>query len=123
MAAVNDLVLVHIDNNPAFFARIEEITPDVKPDWWHVTLLALGIPLKLYTWILDTSQIAGEPFTMGGTPVRLERVLSPHESRSGRDAAEPSGSASPPRNTPSPSAPHDGKTGTVVSLDDIRRKR
>lgn len=122
MATVNDLVLVHIDNTPAFFARIEEISPDVKPGWWHVTLLALGIPLQLYTWILDTSQISGEPFTMGGTPVRLELVESPHRPASGRDEAEPGPPAASPA-AGSPAAGNGGKTGTIVSLDDIRRKR
>ena len=42
MATIHDLVLAHIDNKPAFYARIEEITPDVKPGWWKVKLLVLG---------------------------------------------------------------------------------
>jgi len=79
MAAINDLVLVHIDNKPGFYARIEDITPDVKPGWWQVKLLALSIPLQVFTWILDTSQVDGAPYTMGGTPVRLEKVVSPVE--------------------------------------------
>lgn len=77
MAIVNDLVLVHIDNKPGFFARIEAISPDVKPGWWQVKLLVLTVPLQLYTWTLDESQVDGAPFTMGGTPVRLEKVVSP----------------------------------------------
>ena len=79
MAAVNDLVLVHIDNKPGFYARIEEIVPDMKPGWWQVKLLALAFPLQVFTWILDSSQIDGAPYTMGGTPVRLEPVISPVE--------------------------------------------
>jgi hypothetical protein len=77
MAAKNDLVLVHIDNKPGFYARIEEISPDVKPGWWQVRLLVLAFPLQVFTWTLDESQINGEPYTMGGTPVRLEKVVSP----------------------------------------------
>ncbi len=77
MAGINDLVLVHIDNKPGFYARIESITPDVKPGWWQVKLLVLTFPLQVYTWILDGSQIDGAPYTMGGTPVRLEKVESP----------------------------------------------
>ncbi|HEY6839184.1 MAG TPA: hypothetical protein VI389_10610 [Geobacteraceae bacterium] len=77
MAALHDLVLVHIDNQPGFFARVEDISPDVKPGWWQVKLLVLTLPLQVYTWILDESQIEGAPFTMGGTPVRLEKVVSP----------------------------------------------
>jgi hypothetical protein len=79
MAAINDLVLVHIDNKPGFYARIEEIFPDMKPGWWQVKLLALAFPLQVFTWILDSSQIDGAPYTMGGTPVRLEPVISPVE--------------------------------------------
>lgn len=77
MSAVNDLVLVHIDSKPSFYARIEDISPDVKPGWWQVKLLVLSFPLQVFNWILDTSQIDGVPFTMGGTPVMLERVVSP----------------------------------------------
>ena len=79
MAAINDLVLVYIDNKPGFYARIEDISPDMKRGWWQVKLLALSFPLQLFTWILDGSQIEGEPFTMGGTPVRLEKVVAPVE--------------------------------------------
>jgi len=77
MATINDLVLVHVDNRPGFYARVEEITPDVKKGWWQVKLLVLSFPLQVYTWILDESQIDGADFTMGGTPMKLERVVSP----------------------------------------------
>jgi hypothetical protein len=79
MAAISDLVLVHIDNKPGFYARIEDISPDVKPGWWQVKLLVLAFPLQIFTWTLDESQINGEPYTMGGTPVRLEKVVTPLE--------------------------------------------
>ena len=74
---IHDLVLVHVDNRPGFFARIEAIAPDVKPGWWQVKLLVLSMPLQVYTWILDESQIDGAPYTMGGTPIRLEKIISP----------------------------------------------
>ncbi len=77
MASINDLVLVHIDNKPGFYARIEDISPDVKPGWWQVKLLVLAFPLQVFTWTLDENQIDGESYTMGGTPVRLEKVISP----------------------------------------------
>jgi hypothetical protein len=77
MATINDLVLVHVDNRPGFFARIEDISPDVKPGWWQVSLLVLTSPLQVYTWVLDDSQIDGAPFTMGGTPMMLEKVVAP----------------------------------------------
>ena len=79
MATINDLVLIHVDNKPGFYARIEEIVPDIKPGWWQVTLLVLTFPLQVFTWILDEQQIEGADFTMGGTPLRLEDVVSPAE--------------------------------------------
>lgn len=79
MATINDLVLIHVDNKPGFYARVEEIVPDVKPGWWQVTLLVLTFPLQVFTWILDDQQIEGADFTMGGTPLRLEDLVSPVE--------------------------------------------
>lgn len=77
MAAINDIVLVHVDNKPGFYARIEDISPDVKPGWWQVRLLVLTFPLQVFTWILDEFQLEYAPFTMGGTPIQLEPVVSP----------------------------------------------
>ena len=79
MAAINDIVLVHVDNKPGFYARIEDISPDVKPGWWQVRLLVLTFPLQVFTWILDEFQLEYAPFTMGGNPIRLEPVVSPME--------------------------------------------
>jgi len=76
---IHDLVCIHIENKPAFFARIEEIVPDVKPGWWKVSLLVLTSPLQVFSWILEENQINGTPFTMGGTPIFLEKVVSPLE--------------------------------------------
>ncbi len=72
-----DVVLVHIENNSTFFARIENISPDYKKGWWRVRLLILQIPLMVTTWILDNEQIRGADFTMGGTPIRIEKVIAP----------------------------------------------
>jgi hypothetical protein len=74
---IHDLVCIYIDSKPAFFARIEEIVADVKPGWWQVRLLILTHPLQIFTWILEESQINGAPFTMGGTPVYLDKIVSP----------------------------------------------
>jgi hypothetical protein len=74
MATINDLVLVHIENKPAFFARINDINPDVKKGWYQVELLFLNVPLQSIVWILEDVHLQGEEFTMGGTPVRLEYI-------------------------------------------------
>ncbi len=100
---MNDLVLVHVDDKPGFFARIEDISPDFKPGWWQVKLLVLTTPLQVYTWILDEGQIDGVPYTMGGTPIRLEKIICPV-----KEEAPPV----PPRKEPS----HGTGGGKVVSL-------
>jgi len=79
MAAINEIVLIHVDNKPGFYARIEDISPDVKSGWWQVRLLVLTFPLQVFTWILDEFQLEYAPFTMGGTPIRMEPVVSPME--------------------------------------------
>ncbi|HEX9974482.1 MAG TPA: hypothetical protein VGD14_20610 [bacterium] len=73
----NDNILVNIENKPAFFARIEAITPDIKKGWWRVKLLVLQVPLFVTTWILDEEQIRGADFSMNGTPIRIEKVVAP----------------------------------------------
>lgn len=72
-----DLVLVHIDHTPAFFARVEDINPDIKRNWWQVTLFILALPMKIVTWTIDDDQIRGAEFTMGGTSVLIEKVSPP----------------------------------------------
>jgi hypothetical protein len=74
MPTINDLVLVHIESKPAFFARINDINPDVKKNWYQIELLVLGLPLQSIVWILEEVHLQGEEFTMGGTPVRLELI-------------------------------------------------
>lgn len=75
MLAKNDLVLVHLDRQPAFYARINDITPDVKKGWHQVELLILSLPPQVVVWILDEDHLNGVEFTMGGRPVQL--VLIP----------------------------------------------
>jgi len=69
-----DVILVYYQDKPAGHARIEHIGPDVKKDWYQVTILLLTMPAQTVTWILREAYINGEPFTMGGQPMRLERV-------------------------------------------------
>ncbi len=96
MAAINDLVLVHLDRKPAFYARIDGITADVKKGWYQVELLVLSLPAQTLTWIIDESQLNGEEFTMGGRPVRLERL--------------------PPKTPPAPASPPERTKGKVSPL-------
>jgi len=52
MAKENDVVLIYLEDQPISFARVEEISPDVKKDWYHVKILMLQVPLQVATWIL-----------------------------------------------------------------------
>lgn len=115
---INDLVLVHIDNKPGFYARIEDVSPDVKAGWWRVKLLVLTVPLEIYTWILEETQINGAPFTMGGTPIRMEKVVSPIH---GDAASVPSPPQPPP--TSSGEEMDQAKGGKVVSLLDRKKEK
>jgi len=109
MIKETDLILIHVDEKPGFYARVEDISPDEKPGWWQVSLLVLTFPLQVFTWILDEDQLDEADFTMGGTPMRLEKIISPVlEAR--QQAEKPSRSAT--------------QTGNkVVSLADHRKKR
>jgi hypothetical protein len=69
-----DVVLIYYEDEPAVFARIEAIVPDRKKDWYQLTLLVLTVPAQVVTWILREEYIDGAPFTMGGRPVKLEKV-------------------------------------------------
>ncbi len=110
MATINDLVLVHVDNKPGFYARIEDIEPDVKTGWWQVKLLVLTFPLQIFTWILNEDQLEGLDFTMGGTPLMLEKLVSPLEEEQRK--REESRKKSPPADGPA----------KVVSLAERRKK-
>jgi hypothetical protein len=114
-----DVVLVHMDGNPAFFARIEAITADVKRDWYQVKMLVLQVPLLVITWILREAYINGEEFTMGGRPVKLAKVVAPEEEET--SAAPPHEEAITARETSEISSTPPEK-GKVLSFADRRKK-
>ena len=129
MTGERDVVLVHLDEKPAFFAQILAIEPDVKPRWFQVRLLVLQVPLQVVTWILREPQIDGEPFTMGGHPVRLEKAVPPRpweEERQGTPEPSDEPGETPPRGPEAAPPSEAEKTakgrGKVVSLAE-RRKR
>lgn len=107
MAKENDVVLIYFENQPMSFARIEDIFPDIKKDWYHVKLLLLQIPLQVVTWILRDNYINGQEFTMGGKKIRLESVTCPEDAGPPEKEAEHIEKA------------HDPK---VISLADLKKK-
>ena len=77
MTVENDIILIYMEDQPLVFARVESILPDSKPDWYHITLLLLQIPLQVTSWILKDVYINGDTFTMNGKQMRLEKVEAP----------------------------------------------
>lgn len=110
MASIGDIVLVYQEDQPAFFARIEDIWADKKPQWYHVKLLVLQVPIIEVVWILREAYINGDAFTMNGMPVRLEKVP-----RSGDKAIQ-----SPVKAGKSVTEP-DGRQAKVISLLDRKK--
>lgn len=110
---IKDLVLIHISGKPVTYARIEAIEPDIKPGWWRVKLLLLTYPPQVATWILEREQIDGTPFTMGGTPVRLEKVQLDEE---GEMTKEDKGATDDQKGLK-----RDGDN--VISLNSVRKRK
>ncbi len=108
MATVNDIVLIYLEDSPLAFARVEAIEPDVKPDWYHIRLLLLQIPLQIVTWILRDTYINGDTFTMDGKKMRLELVVVPEEAL--------------PREEETPVKDKPAEKAKVISLADMKKK-
>jgi hypothetical protein len=77
MTAINDIVLIYVEDKPMAFARIEDIQPDMKRGWFQIKLLILQIPPTIVTWILKEIYINGGEYTMGGQKMRIEKVVVP----------------------------------------------
>jgi hypothetical protein len=93
-SAVNregDVVLIHYQEQPAAYARIEGINPDIKKEWYQVTLLLLTIPAQSVTWILREEYINGASFTMGSQSMRLEKVKRVSTGGAPEDGGRPQG--------------------------------
>ena len=118
MAAENDIVLIYLEEKPLAFARIEEILPDHKPDWYHVKFLLLQLPLQAVTWILRDAYINGEPYTMGGKSMRLELVKSPEVTEQIVGAEEQSPDVDTKKRKKGNS-----KAAKVISLADLKKKQ
>lgn len=100
-------MLVYVEDAPSFYGRIEKIEPDKKEGWYQVTFLFLGIPARRVVWILREEYIDGEPFTMGGTPLRIE-LVPPYQEETKEEASQ----ENPPKGFPQ-SGP---KTPKVIPL-------
>jgi hypothetical protein len=77
MTKEGDIVLIYYQGKPTLYARIESIDPDIKKNWYQVTLMLLSIPIQIVTWILREEYINGTDFTMGGHAMKIEKIDSP----------------------------------------------
>ena len=115
MTAENDLVLIYMEDMPLSYARIENIMADSKPDWYHVRLLMLQVPLQIVTWILKDVYINGAEFTMQGKRMRLEKVIVPQEPQDVEQEQEKKDAAASKKDK------HIGRA-KVISLKDIKKQ-
>jgi len=74
-----DVILVYIEDQPAFFGRVEDMLPDIKPGWVRLKFLILQVPPTLGEWILRPEYVQGNEFSMGGRKVKIEKVVAPVE--------------------------------------------
>jgi hypothetical protein len=95
MATINDLVLIHLDRKAAFYARINDVNPDIKRGWYQVELLVLSLPPQTLVWILEETHLNGTEFTMGGRPVKIERIAPKDPPQPGASPPETKGKVIP----------------------------
>lgn len=111
MTTVNDVVLIHLEDDPVSFARVESILPDSKKDWYQIKLLMLQVPLQTVTWILKGDYINGQEFHMNGKRMRLKKVESPIEALPEGKEKDPAGAT--PDNPP--------ENNNVISFSDFKK--
>ena len=120
MADINDIVLIHLENTPVSFARIESILPDGKKDWYQVRLLMLQVPLQVVTWILKNDYINGHEFFMNDKKMRLELVESPVQDLPSIGAKLKKKRKAPQKKS-SPKNKSKGSKGKIISLADFKK--
>lgn len=106
MRYVGDVVAVYFDKKPSVYARIEMITPDIKPHWHQIRLLFLSFPPQETTWTLREEYLEGTEFTMKGIPIQVIPLAKPG---SGEPSSE-NKNAKP-------------KAGEVLSFEHFRKKK
>ncbi len=123
MATINDIVLIHLEDSPVSFARVESILPDHKKDWYQIKLLMLQIPLQVVTWILKDGYINGEDFFMNGKKMRLDVVECPGEELGAAQVETLPSRDNAPENEDTPDAEDsDQKKGKIISFDSLKKK-
>lgn len=114
MATIKDIVLIHLEDAPVSFARIESILPDHKKDWYQIKLLMLQVPVQVVTWILKEEYINGDDFFMNGKKMRLDLVECPPEELPAATLVED--------DTPAPTREEPDK-GNIISFSDLKNSK
>lgn len=85
IANPNEIILVKINKIQGFYAYVVDVVADIKPGWWQVRMCpliaTLDFKLPEVIWKLDSQQIRGLEFTMGGIPHQLFKVDFPKVSK------------------------------------------
>lgn len=126
MAIENDIVLVYMEDSPLFFARVEEIWPDVKKDWFNIELLVLQIPVKVVVWTLKDIYINGTEFFMGGKRMKIEVVTPPRDNfmeTKEQDSENNSITQLKSENSIKNDNESNREKGQVISLADFQKKK
>jgi hypothetical protein len=92
MTDIGDVILVYIEDKPAFFGRVEDMISDRKPGWLRLKFLILQVPPTLGEWILRPEYVQGNEFSMGGRKIRIEKVDAPVEIQEPEPEPESTGS-------------------------------
>jgi len=118
LATINDVVLIYLEDAPVSFARVENILPDAKKDWYHVKLLMLQIPLQVVTWILKDDYINGHDFHMNGKKMKITKVDCPVEelqftkNKNSSDKTLQNGISS-----------EENQSGEIISFADLKKRQ
>ncbi len=120
MAAINDVVLIYLEDSPVSFARVENILPDHKKDWFQIKLLMLQIPLQVVTWILKDIYINGEEFQMNGKKMRLEPIKAPAEEPAVFNGGKKNTQEHPLPDADTPK--QNREKGKIISFADLKKK-
>jgi hypothetical protein len=92
MTDIGDVILVYIEEKPAFFGRVEDVIPDSKPGWVRLKFLILQVPPTIGEWILRPEYVQGNEFSLGGRKIRIEKVVAPVEIQDPEPEPESTGS-------------------------------
>ena len=132
MAKVNDVVLIYLEDAPVSFARVENILPDAKKDWYHIKLLMLQIPMQVVTWILKDEYINGLEFHMNGKKMKLEEVKTPIEeppfssiqpaaAKTGKDSDKDNSKVKNGAKPKTPTGKSQKKDADIISFSDLKK--